>query len=101
MPVPRSSGLKGSPSLVADSGEPVRSKRSVVRPSSPPFIYETEVRVLFKLTDLSITYVVDNDAKKYFIDSDSDVGFATVIGQILRATVNRDGYVLAANLLNE
>lgn len=91
-------GLMRVPSSRAGSSASVRSASTSTKPLSSPAVYETEVRVLFELADLGMTYVEDKQAKRYFIDSESDLAFKAVKGQVLKAKVNRDGYVLAASL---
>lgn len=58
-----------------------------------------EVRVLFELDELGMTYVEDKNRKRYFIDRDSDLAFKAVKGQVLMAQVNPAGYVYSASLV--
>lgn len=91
-------GFLRGPSPRVESPAPVRSAGPGTKPLSSPAVYETEVRVLFDLADLGLTYVQDKQAKRYFIDNESDLAFKAVKGQVLKAKVNRDGYVLSASL---
>ncbi len=43
-----------------------------------------------------MTYVEDDNAKRYFIDGDSELTVKAVKGQVLMAKVNGNGYVLSA-----
>ena len=79
--------------------EPVWSQKSSIQQFPAPVMFETEVRVLFEIADLSMTYVEDKNRKRYFIDSDSDIAFKAVKGQFLMAKVTPAGYVHSAFLL--
>ena len=71
-------GFMRAPSTRAESPAPVRSASPGTKPLSSPTVYETEVRVLFELADLGLTYVQDKKAKRYFIDNESDFAFKAV-----------------------
>lgn len=81
------------------TGEGARLRKTAAQPSASSATRTAEVKVLFELTGLGMTYAEDANSTRYLIDEASQVTFKLKKGQRLSATVNRDGYVLAAKLL--
>ena len=78
-----------------------RPRRAGQTPLGSATTHMMEVRVLFGLPDVELVYAEDKNQNRYFIDADSSIDFELHPGQVLRAEVNDEGYVLKASLVRD
>lgn len=79
----------------------MRSGRTQSSSASMVETHWAELTVRHALPDVGLVYADDNNQNRYFIDNDSSIAFELHAGQVLRAEVNDEGYVLKAQLLHD
>jgi hypothetical protein len=90
---------------VASADQMSVARKRAIRTQGSPMpragTHVAELTVLYGLPEVGVMYADDKNQNRYFIDSDSSIAFELHPGQVLRAEVNEEGYVLKAQLLHD
>ena len=64
-------------------------------PRKPNRIFAIQVRLVGALPELGLTYVQDQDGRRFLVDNNTRMEVELVTGSTYRAVVNDEGYVLS------